>query len=688
MPHNFNLCRSPQHARRDGARRDIITARAAAAAAAAAVAGCCCWLAGLRLVLLVLPLGSSRLGWLAMDGAAAARQRVRASRRAKKQPLGALGLNAGESTSIVDKLAREAVASAHRQQHTKRLGADARGSARGSTVFGNSATRRADLRRQLAREADAEAVSVALGDAPTSSTWMSTAHQRKGRDGSNRALGMYPGRKVPAVVAARRIPARGSRQGSRRRQHADPFSVLTSALQAAVLAHLPRSCLLAASQTCRRGRVAGLSALAHRAAMAESRLAQQRANERSASAPGSSLRSMPQDDCCPICLSEVEDAASCVQLQCGHGYHAECIESWLKLHSTCPVCRKDASGDSGGMSIGLLEAARLSTQEVSRAELVELRMGKRPAGVLLGVFAAVLTVLSNGAVDLPQVPLRSLLSSKPDAEGWRLWKRGQACLQDVDHFLASLLDLEPLSLSPSTLQKLLPFVESDELSPLNIDKPINVANMNGSSQLAQRLNAPPPHTHVAATLCRWFRAIYSCATTPSVRDQLLQKEHSRAAQAHKRWSELAACWEKSTGERLIDVSEDDSAKLVVEVDADAGYAQFVPAIARAQVATIGELSRQVDIPSAVVSEDASQPVQQQQYQNTCVSAAEMRRQRLARFDPTEPRPEQQHLQGPVNIESVSAGILGLSIDSGTDAAGDIQLSASHNRGRSGFRLHR
>ena len=100
------------------------------------------------------------------------------------------------------------------------------------------------------------------------------------------------------------------------------------------------------------------------------------------------------------------------------------------------------------MSIGLLEAARLSTQEVSRAELVELRMGKRPAGVLLAVVGAVLTVLSNGTVDLPRGPVRSLLSSTPDAEGWRLWKRGQARLQDVDSFLASLLDLEPLSLAP------------------------------------------------------------------------------------------------------------------------------------------------------------------------------------------------------------------------------------------------
>ena len=434
-----------------------------------------------------------------MDGAAAARQRVRESRRAKKQPLGPLGLNAGDSTSIVDKLAAEAIASAHRQQQAKWSGADARGSARGSTVFGNAATRRADMHRQLAREADAEVISVRLGDVASSSTWMAkiqpSGQQRNGRHAANRTLGMYPGRKAPAAMAGIRLPARGSRQASRHRQRADPFSALTPALQSAVLAHLPRPCLLAISQTSRRGRVAGLSALARSAAMTESRLAQQRADERAPTA-GGSRRFIPQDDCCPICLSDVEDGASCVQLQCGHIYHAECIESWLKLHSTCPVCRKDASGDSGGMSIGLLEAARLSTQEVSRAELVELRMGKRPAGVLLAVIGAVLTVLSNGSVELPRAPLRSLLSSTPDAEGWRLWKRGQARLQDVDDFLASLLDLEPLSLAPSTLEKLLPFIECDELSPLNVERPIS---SNGySSQLPLRMQAPPPHAHVPA----------------------------------------------------------------------------------------------------------------------------------------------------------------------------------------------
>ena len=100
------------------------------------------------------------------------------------------------------------------------------------------------------------------------------------------------------------------------------------------------------------------------------------------------------------------------------------------------------------------------------------------------------------------------MTCPPTPEGWRLWKRGQARLQDADGFLASLLDLEPLALTPSTLAKLAPFVESEELSPLNVERPT--------------AGVPPPHAHATATLCRWFRAIYSCATTPAVREQLLQ----------------------------------------------------------------------------------------------------------------------------------------------------------------------
>ncbi|KAL0653168.1 hypothetical protein Bca4012_095859 [Brassica carinata] len=50
------------------------------------------------------------------------------------------------------------------------------------------------------------------------------------------------------------------------------------------------------------------------------------------------------DVVCSICLSEyaTKDTVRCLP-ECEHCFHAECIDAWLKLHSSCPVCRSNPS---------------------------------------------------------------------------------------------------------------------------------------------------------------------------------------------------------------------------------------------------------------------------------------------------------------------------------------------------------
>ncbi|KAK9074292.1 hypothetical protein SSX86_006889 [Deinandra increscens subsp. villosa] len=50
------------------------------------------------------------------------------------------------------------------------------------------------------------------------------------------------------------------------------------------------------------------------------------------------------DATCPICLSEydVKDTVRCIP-ECRHCFHAECIDEWLKMNETCPVCRNSPS---------------------------------------------------------------------------------------------------------------------------------------------------------------------------------------------------------------------------------------------------------------------------------------------------------------------------------------------------------
>lgn len=44
---------------------------------------------------------------------------------------------------------------------------------------------------------------------------------------------------------------------------------------------------------------------------------------------------------CTICLTDYESMDVLRSLpECGHMFHVGCVDTWLKVHPTCPVCRK------------------------------------------------------------------------------------------------------------------------------------------------------------------------------------------------------------------------------------------------------------------------------------------------------------------------------------------------------------
>lgn len=43
-------------------------------------------------------------------------------------------------------------------------------------------------------------------------------------------------------------------------------------------------------------------------------------------------------ECC-ICLSAYDDGAELRQLPCGHHFHCTCVDKWLHINATCPLCK-------------------------------------------------------------------------------------------------------------------------------------------------------------------------------------------------------------------------------------------------------------------------------------------------------------------------------------------------------------
>ncbi|KAG8097467.1 hypothetical protein GUJ93_ZPchr0013g36735 [Zizania palustris] len=43
---------------------------------------------------------------------------------------------------------------------------------------------------------------------------------------------------------------------------------------------------------------------------------------------------------CAVCITELAAGEAARMLpRCGHGFHLECVDMWLRSHSTCPLCR-------------------------------------------------------------------------------------------------------------------------------------------------------------------------------------------------------------------------------------------------------------------------------------------------------------------------------------------------------------
>ncbi|KAG6488875.1 RING-H2 finger protein ATL66-like [Zingiber officinale] len=55
---------------------------------------------------------------------------------------------------------------------------------------------------------------------------------------------------------------------------------------------------------------------------------------------------------CSICLSGVPAGEKVKALPgCGHGFHVECVDEWLRVHASCPLCRATPRGSPAGLAL-------------------------------------------------------------------------------------------------------------------------------------------------------------------------------------------------------------------------------------------------------------------------------------------------------------------------------------------------
>jgi hypothetical protein len=61
---------------------------------------------------------------------------------------------------------------------------------------------------------------------------------------------------------------------------------------------------------------------------------------------------------CAVCIAEVGPGeAARVLPRCGHAFHVECVDMWLRSHSTCPLCRCAVAEEDGGGGKAVARAA-------------------------------------------------------------------------------------------------------------------------------------------------------------------------------------------------------------------------------------------------------------------------------------------------------------------------------------------
>ncbi|KAG0579821.1 hypothetical protein KC19_4G126000 [Ceratodon purpureus] len=69
-----------------------------------------------------------------------------------------------------------------------------------------------------------------------------------------------------------------------------------------------------------------------------------------------------EDAVCCICLGKYTDGAELRELPCTHHFHVECVDKWLKINASCPLCKHEVGGAANAGSGNAGEAVSGSSE--------------------------------------------------------------------------------------------------------------------------------------------------------------------------------------------------------------------------------------------------------------------------------------------------------------------------------------
>lgn len=56
------------------------------------------------------------------------------------------------------------------------------------------------------------------------------------------------------------------------------------------------------------------------------------------------------DHQCAICLNDITSGQNMTKLSCDHMFHADCVQTWFRRSTSCPVCRAEQPRTNGSVS--------------------------------------------------------------------------------------------------------------------------------------------------------------------------------------------------------------------------------------------------------------------------------------------------------------------------------------------------